>query len=63
MAALMMQNNPKDRGHIGELVQLVGLVFLGAGITLELEHQADVWLVLITVGSIIFAIGTKLKGR
>ena len=47
----------------GEFVQLIGLVFLGAGITLELEHRADIWLVLITVGSIIFAIGTKLKGR
>ena len=58
-----MNGDAKNRGHIGELVQLVGLVFLGAGITLELEHQADVWLVLITVGSIVFAIGTKLKGR
>lgn len=47
----------------GEIVQLVGLVVLGVGCALELVHKAGIWLVLITIGSIIFAIGTKLKGR
>jgi len=63
MAGLMMQNSSKNKCRAGEVVQLVGLVMLGAGIALEIAYQANVWLVLITVGSIVFAIGTKLKGR
>jgi len=59
----MMQNSSKNTGRFGEFVQLAGLVMLGAGIALEIKYQASVWLVLITVGSIVFAIGTKLKGR
>jgi len=62
MAGLMFQNNLKGPRRIGEVVQLVGLVMLGAGIAIEIAYQANVWLVLITVGSIVFAIGTKLKG-
>lgn len=47
----------------GEFVQLVGLVVVGAGCALEIAHEAGIWLVAITVGTIIFAVGTKLKGR
>ena len=47
----------------GDIIQLVGLVIVGVGVGVELVHQAGLWLVVITVGSIVFAVGTKLKGR
>ncbi len=59
----MPRTTKKTNGRTGELIQLVGLVLLGAGCALELIHRANIWLVVITVGSIIFALGTKLKGR
>ena len=46
----------------GNLIQLAGVMCLGGGIALEINYGADIWLVLITVGSIVFAIGTKIKG-
>jgi len=47
----------------GTLVQLIGVMGLGAGIALEINYGADIYLVLITLGSIVFAIGTKIKGN
>jgi len=47
----------------GTLIQLIGVMGLGAGIALEINYGADVYLVLITLGSMIFAIGTKIKGH
>ena len=46
----------------GTLIQLIGVMCLGAGIALEINYGADIYLVLITLGSIVFAIGTKIKG-
>lgn len=51
------------RDVLGELVQLAGLVMLGAGVSAELLTRADFWLQVITFGSVVFAIGCKLKGR
>jgi hypothetical protein len=48
---------------LGELVQLSGLVILGAGVVCEIILGANFWLQTITVGSVVFAIGCKLKGR
>lgn len=47
---------------IGDRIQLIGVLFLGLGIGAELFTGANIWLVVITIGSIIFAIGTKIKG-
>jgi len=47
----------------GDIIQLVGLVFVGAGCGIELAYRAAFGLLLITVGSIAFALGTKMKGR
>jgi len=52
-----------SRSCLGELVQVVGLVMLGAGVVLELITGADFWLQAITIGSVVFAIGCKVKGR
>ena len=51
------------RDTIAELVQLVGIVVLGTGIGIELAYRAGFGFLLITVGSVCFAVGTKLKGR
>ena len=50
-------------GKIGEAVQLFGLVLLGLGIGLEIIYKGTFFLILITIGSVVFAIGTKLKGK
>ncbi len=47
----------------GELIQLAGVLLLGSGITMEIIQGGDVFLVVITIGCIIFTIGTKIKGR
>ena len=51
------------RARIGEIIQLAGLVVTGAGVGIELALKADVGFIYITIGSILFAIGCKLKGR
>jgi len=51
------------RDWLGELIQLMGVVLLGSGITLELTKGGDIYLMVITVGCIIFTIGTKIKGH
>jgi len=48
---------------LSELIQISGLVMLGAGVVCEVIVGADFWLQVITVGSVVFAIGCKLKGR
>jgi len=50
-------------GIIGDLVQLLGVILLGSGITLEVIKGGDIYLVVITIGCIIFTIGTKIKGK
>jgi len=47
----------------GELIQLMGVLLLGGGITCEIIQGGDIYFVVITIGCIIFTIGTKIKGR
>ena len=49
-------------GVIGDLIQLIGVVLLGGGITCEIMQGGDIYLVVITLGCIIFTLGTKIKG-
>jgi hypothetical protein len=51
------------RFNLADAVQLVGLVAIGAGIGMELTLRCDWCLIFVTAGSVIFAIGTKLKGK
>ena len=52
----------RRRDFLGELIQLAGVLMLGSGITLELIKGGDIYLIVITVGYIVFTIGTKIKG-
>ena len=47
----------------GDLIQLIGIVMLGVGVACEIIYRADVFYILITLGAIIFSIGTKIKGH
>lgn len=47
----------------GDIIQLIGTVVIGIGVGCELGVGGDIFLVVITLGSIAFAIGTKIKGR
>jgi len=49
-------------GRSGNLIQLLGVLLLGGGITCEIMQGGDIYLVVITIGCIIFTIGTKIKG-
>ena len=46
---------------LGIVVQLLGLVFLGVGFGVEVALRAHVGFILLTGGSILFAVGTKLR--
>lgn len=45
---------------IAFILQIICLVFAGAGITIEFLFKAGLGFILITVASVIFAISTKL---
>ena len=47
----------------GNFCQAFGLVCCGLGCGLELALRADWCFVLISVGSVFFAVGCKLKGK
>ena len=51
-----------NKNRRGETIQFLGLVLLGVGITLEIIYQGEIFLIMITVGSLFFAVGTKIKG-
>lgn len=46
----------------GDIIQLIGTVVIGIGVGCELSYNANIWLCVITIGSVLFAIGTKIKG-
>lgn len=47
----------------GDIIQLIGTVVIGVGVGCELACGGDIYLIVITVGSVLFAVGTKIKGR
>ena len=49
--------------HYGDLIQFTGMIMLGVGVCCEIVYRADIYYILITVGAIIFSIGTKVKGH
>ena len=46
----------------GNIIQLAGVLLLGSGVTCEIVYGGDIFLIIITVGCVIFTIGTKIKG-
>jgi len=51
------------KDFLGELIQLAGVLLLGSGVTLEIMKGGDIWLIVITIGCVIFTVGTKIKGK
>ncbi len=47
----------------GEVIQLSGLVCLVIGIGIEIYYKADFGYVILSIGSLVYAIGTKFKHR
>lgn len=47
----------------GELIQLAGVLLLGSGVTLEIMKGGNIYLIVITIGCVIFTVGTKIKGK
>jgi len=50
-----------DRDAIGIVGQILGAVLVGMGIGVELGTGADLGYVLITLGSLAYAVATKLR--
>lgn len=46
----------------GNVIQLTGVLLLGGGISCEIILGGDIHFLIITIGAIIFAVGTKIKG-
>lgn len=46
---------------LAQPIQLIGIIFLGIGIGIEIVQRAELGYILITVGAAIFAVGTKIK--
>lgn len=44
-------------------IQLIGMIVVITGVIYEIIYQAPLGFIFITFGSVLFAIGTKLKGR
>ncbi len=47
----------------GEIIQLAGLIFLVIGVCIEMYYKADFGYVILSLGSLVYAIGTKFKHR
>ena len=47
----------------GDIIQLAGMMMVTIGIGIEFLYQANIGFLLITIGSLAFAIGTKIKHR
>jgi len=47
----------------GDIIQLMGVLLMGSGITCEILKGGNIFLLVITIGCMIFAIGTKIKGQ
>ncbi len=46
---------------LATIVQVLCLILVTLGIAIELEYEADLGFLLITLGSILFAISTKIR--
>lgn len=44
-----------------EVIQLTGVIFLVIGLLVEVHFGADIGYVILTGGSLVFALGTKYK--
>ena len=51
------------KDFLGELIQLAGVLLLGSGVTLEIMKGGNIYLIVITIGCVIFTVGTKIKGK
>jgi hypothetical protein len=47
----------------GEVIQLSGLICLVIGIGIEIYYKAEIGYIVLTSGSLIYAVGTKFKHR
>jgi type IV secretory pathway TrbD component len=47
----------------GEVIQLSGLICLVIGIGIEVYYKADFGYTILTIGSFVYAVGTKFKHR
>lgn len=54
-------NKMKDETW-GNIIQLAGVILLGAGISCEIILGGDIHLIVITLGAVVFTVGTKIKG-
>jgi len=46
---------------LGERIQLIGSILVLSGIIIEIIYRADLGFLAITIGSFIWAIGTKIS--
>lgn len=47
----------------GDLIQIAALIMVCAGLAVEFIMKANIYWIITTSGAVLFAIGTKIKGR
>lgn len=47
----------------GNVIQLTGVILLGCGLSCEIILGGDIHFIVITLGAVIFTVGTKIKGH
>ena len=57
------ETNTTKKDSRGTGVQLAGMIAVVVGIIYEIITKAHIGFFLITAGSLVFAIGTKIKGK
>ncbi len=45
------------------VIEIAGISMVGTAITLEIIYKADIYLGLITVGSLVFAVGSAIYAK
>lgn len=53
----------KDKERRGTGIQLAGMIAVMLGIIYEVITKAHIGFFMITAGSLVFAIGTKIRGK
>ena len=61
--SLRKNKKEKDKDSRGTAVQLAGMIAVIAGIIYEVIKKAHIGFFMITAGSLVFAIGTKIRGK
>lgn len=48
------------KADYGRIIQSVGVVAVVVAVEIEIYNQQSIWIIIATIGSLLFAVGTKM---